>query len=116
HNGGDNTQDQEPDGPVTRGTGEKFREARAQRGRGLHPKDDEHHTDHEQGHPHDALHTSVLLCSASLIRQEACQLLRIIPASVSYCFLSPFSMLPYMSDSPLACSAGDRGVPVVCEP
>src|SRR4029453_5367490 len=97
HNGGDNTQDQEPDGPVTRGTGEKFREARAQRGRGLHPKDDEHHTDHEQGNPHDALHPSVLRCSASIIRTEARLLLRIIPAPVPYCLFSSFNIPPQTS-------------------
>src|SRR5215510_8062993 len=101
HNGCDNTQDQEPDGPVTRGTGEEFRQARAQRGRGLHPKDDEHHTDNEQGNPNDALHTSVLLRSASIICKDACRLLRIIPEPVPSFLFGRHLSVP----RPLSCCA-----------
>jgi hypothetical protein len=82
HNGCDNTQDQEPDGPVTRCPGEEFRQARAQGGRGLHAKDDEHHTDNEQGHPNDTLHTSVLLRSVSIIRKETRRLLWVVSTTI----------------------------------
>jgi hypothetical protein len=48
----------------------------------LHPKDDEHYTDHEQGNPDDALHPALLLRSASIIRKESRRLLRIISAPI----------------------------------
>ena len=46
------------------------------------PKDDEYHTDHEQGNPDDAVHRSFLLRSSSIIGKETRALLRIVPSSI----------------------------------
>jgi len=70
-NGRYHPRDKEPESPITRGAGEELRQAGAQRGRGLHPKNDQHHTSNEQGNPDDALHPSLLLRSASIIRTKA---------------------------------------------
>jgi len=51
--------DDEPDGPVTRRTGEERREAGAHRGWGVPPEPHQPHTDYEEGHPHDARHDSI---------------------------------------------------------
>src|SRR6266545_1258980 len=81
-NGRDHPREQEPDGPVTRCTSEKLRQAGAQRGRGLHPKDDEYHTDNEQGNPDSALHPSPLFFAVSIMRKEARRLLRIVAPTI----------------------------------
>src|SRR5437016_76115 len=81
-NGRYRPRDEEPESPITRGAGEELRQAGAQRGRGLHPKNDQHHTNNEQGNPDDTLHPSLLLRSASIIRKEARRLLQLVPSPV----------------------------------
>src|SRR5262245_7514160 len=46
----------------------------------VHISNNQHHTDNKQGNPDDALHSSLLLRSASIHRKEACRFLRIIAA------------------------------------
>ena len=85
-NGRYHPRDKEPESPITRGAGEELRQAGAQRGRGLHAKDEQHHTDNEQGHPDDALYRSLLRRCASIMRKEARGLLRIVsPAIIELC-------------------------------
>jgi hypothetical protein len=87
--------DDAPEGPVTRRTGEELREAGAHRGRGVSPEPHQSHTDHKEGFPHDVLHGSVLLHSPTMMRTQARQLLRMVPALVSSLPASPFiAVLP----------------------
>jgi hypothetical protein len=81
-NGRDHSHNEEPDRAVTRGASEEFRQAGAQRGRGLHANNDQHHTHNEQGNPDNRSHPSLLLRAASIMGKATRRLLRIVPSTV----------------------------------